>query len=170
MQPDVSQLSHALSWLQGTSFATTVRESPLLFPLIESVHVLALTLVVGSIFIVDLRLLGLASRDRSTADVLLEVLPFTWTAFSFAVLAGAALFTTHAVAYAHNFQFQMKLLLLAFAGINMGIFHWVKSRGHGAWGQAASAPWQGKIAGLLSICLWIGIVAFGRWIGFESIR
>jgi hypothetical protein len=63
----------------------------------------------------------------------------------------------------------LKLLLLALAGVNMGIFHWSRA-GHGAWRQAASAPWPGKIAGLLSVCLWIGIVAFGRWIGFESIR
>ena len=163
-------ISQVFVWLHDTTFATAIRESAVLFPWIESVHVLAITLVVGSISIVDLRLLGVVSANRSVVSVSADVLPFTWTAFVFAVLTGSALFTSHAVGYAQNFQFRMKLLLLVLAGVNMLTFHWIMGRGLGRWSEAGATPWQGKVAGLISLMLWIGIVAFGRWIGFEGVR
>lgn len=163
-------LTQFLLWLHDTSFASAIRDSELLFPSIECVHVLAITLVVGSISIVDLRLLGLASSRRSVVAVTAEVLPLTWTAFAFAVLTGAALFTSHAVGYANNFQFRMKVLLLAFAGVNMLTFHAIVRRHRPLWLETHITPWQGKLAGLISLLLWIGIVTFGRWIGFEHVR
>jgi hypothetical protein len=156
--------------LQGTAFATAIHDSGVLFPFIESVHVLALTLVVGSISIVDLRLLGVASANRSVKSVSTEVLPITWTAFVFAVLTGSALFASHAVGYSRNFEFRVKLVLILLAGVNMLAFHWIMGRGEGRWSESGATPWQGKVAGSISLGLWIGIVAFGRWIGFESVR
>jgi uncharacterized protein DUF6644 len=163
-------ISQVFVWLHDTAFGTAIRENSVLFPWIESVHVLAFTLVVGSISIVDLRLLGVVSANRSIVSVSADVLPFTWTAFGFAVLTGSALFTSHAVGYAQNFQFRMKLLLLVLAGVNMLTFHWIMGRSTGRWSEPEAAPWQGKVAGLISLVLWIGIVAFGRWIGFEGVR
>ena len=163
-------IAQFLLWLHDTPFASAIRDNELLFPCIECVHVLAITLVVGSITIVDLRLLGLASYRRSVAAVTADVLPFTWIAFAFAVLTGAALFTSHAVGYANNFQFRMKLMLLAFAGINMLTFHGIVRRDSQLWLVPKTAPWPGKLAGLISLMLWIGVVAFGRWIGFEHVR
>jgi hypothetical protein len=170
MQTDTVDLSSFVVWLHDTAFATTIRESTVLFPCIESLHVLALTLVVGSISIVDLRMLGIASADRSVASLLTEILPLTWTAFGFAVLTGGALFASHAVGYAGNFQFRMKMLLLLMAGLNMLVFHRLRRHGKARWGDAGITPWQGKIAGLISLLLWICIVAFGRWIGFAAVR
>jgi hypothetical protein len=164
---DISPFLHRL---HETPFAAAIRESDALFPWIESVHVLALTLVVGSISIVDLRLLGLSSGNRSVASLSAEVLPFTWAAFVFAVLTGSALFTSHAIGYADNYQFRMKMLLLVLAGANMLVFHLIMGRDIGHWSDPGVTPWQGKIAGLISLLLWIGIVAFGRWIGFAAVR
>jgi hypothetical protein len=163
-------ISQVFVWLHDTAFGTAIRESGVLFPWIESVHVLAVTLVVGSISIVDLRLLGVASANRSVVSVSADVLPFTWTAFVFAVLTGSALFTSHAVGYAQNFQFRMKFLLLVLAGVNMLTFHLIMGRGLGGWSEPRATPWPGKVAGLISLMLWIAIVAFGRWIGFEGVR
>jgi hypothetical protein len=162
--------SRALAWLHDSHFAIAIRESALLFPGIESVHVLAVTLVVGSVCFVDLRLLGIASARRSVAAVSSETLPLTWTAFVVAVLSGAALFASHAVGYAQNFQFRMKLLLLVLAGANMLAFHAIMGRGAGRWSESGETPWQGRIAGLISLLLWVGIVTFGRWIGFAAVR
>jgi predicted membrane protein len=167
---DAVNLARFLVWLHDSAFASAVRDSDFLFPSIECVHVLAITLVVGSIAIVDLRLVGLASTQRSVAAVTADVLPFTWTAFGFAVLTGAALFASHAVGYAANFEFRMKILLLIVAGINMLTFHGIVRRNRPLWLQAHMTPWPGRVAGLVSLLLWIGIVAFGRWIGFEHVR
>jgi hypothetical protein len=69
-----------LFWLQDTGIATAIREGDTLFPWIECVHVLAITFVVGSIAAVDLRLLGLASRDRRFSRLNAEIVPLTWAA------------------------------------------------------------------------------------------
>ena len=170
VRADPLNISQVFLWLYETTFATAIREGDSLFPWIESVHVLALTLVVGSISIVDLRLVGVVSVNRSIASVSAEVLPFTWAAFVCTVLSGSGLFASHAVGYAQNFQFRMKLLLLVLAGVNMLTFHLIMGRGLGRWSEPGTTPWTGKVAGLISLVLWIGIVAFGRWIGFASIR
>jgi hypothetical protein len=155
-----------LEWLQNTSIATAIRENDILFPWIESVHVLALVVVVGSISIVDLRLLGLASRERPIGGLLREVLPVTWSAFAIAATAGTLLFSSKAVDYAHNAVFEAKMVLLALAALNMVVFHGFTGRHVDDWKAGAAAPWAAQLAGLTSLILWIGVVACGRWIGF----
>jgi len=153
-------------WLHETSLAATIRANPLWFPWIESVHVLAITVVVGSIAAVDLRLLGVASRSRPITRKIREILPLTWVAFAIALLSGVALFSSNAIQYAHNTPMQMKMLLLLAAAINMLIFHFVTYRSVAAWDEAARTPVAVRLAGATSLLLWVGIVAFGRWIGF----
>jgi hypothetical protein len=102
--------------------AKTVGENEVLFPWIESIHVLAIVLVVGTISIVDLRLLGIASLDRTVDRLMRDVLPYTWDAFAVAAVTGGLLFSSNAMIYAHNFFFRGKLILLAVAGPNMAIF------------------------------------------------
>jgi len=153
-------------WLHDTSFAETIRASPLLFPWVESVHVLAITLVVGSIAAVDLRLLGLASRSRPITQLTRDILPLTWVAFAIAVLTGVTLFASNAVEYAQNGPMRFKMLLLLIAGMNMLMFHLVTYRSVGVWDEAPRTPFAVRLAGATSLLLWIGIVALGRWIGF----
>jgi hypothetical protein len=155
-----------LEWLQDSSIATAIRENDILFPWIESIHVLTLVVVVGSISIVDLRLLGLASRERPIGGLLREVLPVTWSAFVIAATAGALLFSSKAVDYAHNAVFEAKMVLLALAGVNMAVFHAFTRRDVNGWKAGVPAPWAARLAGATSLILWIGVVACGRWIGF----
>ena len=159
-------LENFLQALQDTSLATAIREGESLFPWIECVHVLALTLVVGSIAIVDLRLLGLASRDRSVAQTTAATLPVTWTAFAFAVITGLLLFSSNALTYAHNVYFLVKIALIAVAGLNMAAYHLLVGRGAEAWLSPALTPLRARIVGGVSLGLWIAVVACGRWIGF----
>ena len=153
-------------WVYDSALGELVRANELLFPWFESVHVLAITLVLGSIAVVDLRLLGLASRSRPVTRLIREVLPVTWCAFAVAVITGVTLFTSNAVDYAKNFPFQMKMGLLLLAGLNMLVFHFVTYRSVGEWDEAAATPFAARFAGGFSIAVWLSIVAFGRWIGF----
>src|SRR5207245_1219598 len=99
------ELDTLLRSLEATGFATAIREHESLFPWLESLHVLAITLVVGSIAIVDLRLMGLASLERAAARLTSDVLPCTWAAFAGAVITGGLLFSSNAFNYAHNSYF-----------------------------------------------------------------
>jgi len=155
-----------LQTLQNTAVATAIREDGGYFPWIECVHVLSLTLVIGSIAIVDLRLIGIASRDRSVAQISAVVLPITWCAFACAAITGALLFSSNALAYAHNVYLQAKLALLVLAGINMTVYHLFLSRDAAQWGMPQRTALQARIVGAVSLSLWIAIVACGRWIGF----
>jgi hypothetical protein len=159
-------LDSMLHWLEDTRIATAVREGSVLFPWIECVHVLALTLVIGSIAVVDLRLIGLTSRDRGVRDVTAAVLPVTWTAFVCAVITGMLMFSSNATTYGSNIYFRIKMVLLVLAGINMGVYHLAVARGAENWRTAAATPTRARIVGGVSLCLWLVIVAAGRWIGF----
>ena len=160
------ELDAVFKWLFETSFAITIHESEAIFPWIESFHVLAITLVVGSIAIVDLRLLGFASLDRTVARLTKDVLPCTWVAFAVAATTGAALFASNAVNYSHNFYFQGKMVLLLVAGINMLIFQFLIGRDIERWNASSQTPMAAKVSAAVSLVLWVGVVGFGRWIGF----
>src|SRR5271154_1771509 len=105
-------VEQALTWLQGLNFPTQIRESVWLFPTIETVHVFALVLVVGSIMTVDLRLLGLANKERSFSSLSSAVLPWTWACFGVAAVAGFLMFSSKAVIYFGNIPFRLKMICL----------------------------------------------------------
>lgn len=161
---------HITPWLKAledSGLATTIRHSSYLFPFLEAVHVMALSLVLGTITVVDLRLLGLASKERSAERVSMELLAWTWAGFALAVLTGVVMFTTNARVYAHNTAFQIKLVLLALAGLNMLVFHLTSARTMSRWDRQAAPP-LGKAAAVLSLALWIAVVFAGRVIGFTT--
>jgi hypothetical protein len=137
-----------------------------LFPWIECVHVLAITFVVGSIAAVDLRLLGLASRDRRFSRLNAEIVPLTWAAFAIALVSGGLLFSSKAVQYAANLSFELKMALLLLAGLNMSVFQLLTFRGVSVWDIGPATPVRAKIAGALSLSIWTGVVICGRTIGF----
>jgi hypothetical protein len=161
------EIDRALEWLQTTPIALLVAENDILFPWIESVHVLAIVLVVGTISIVDLRLLGLASLDIGVRRVMRDVVPYTWVAFALAAVTGSLMFSSDAVHYAHNRFFQVKLLMLALAGFNMTVFHFVGVRDIERWDKEGKAPPKAaKAAAAISLLAWIAVVSLGRETGF----
>ena len=149
------------TWLSESRLSIALTDSELAFPALESLHVIALTLVVGSIALVDLRLLGLVWKRREASDLIRAILPITWTAFGFALLTGLLLFSANPISYSANFYFLAKLGLLLLAGANMLAFHLFAHRHLVTSG--ALAP---RISGAASLTLWLTIVTFGRWIGF----
>ncbi len=150
-------------WLQATSLAVTIGES--WFPYVESVHVVCLAAVAGTIFTVDARLLGFASRQLRVSYMSAQLLPWTWGAFTGAVITGLLMFMGNATTYAANTPFRIKLVLLLLAGINMLYFQFVTFRTVDKWDTDMPVP-AARVAGGLSIGLWCGVIGFGRWIGF----
>jgi hypothetical protein len=138
-----------------------------LFPIIETAHVMALALVAGTVAMVDLRLLGIASRESPVSRLCDEVLPWTWTAWCLAAVFGTLLFMSKAHTYAGNLQFRLKFLCMGLAALNMLVFHFGAYRHVARW-DLAQPPMGAKVAGAVSILLWIGVVFFGRWTGFTT--
>ena len=152
--------------IQSTPIGTMIRENLFLFPMIECVHVLALTFVVGTIALVDLRLLGVSARNHSITALSTEILPFTWTAFVLAAITGGLLFVSNAVKYYPNVAFRIKLIFLVCAALNMLIFHFITYKSVKAWDVDTPTPTAAKVAGALSLTFWALVIVFGRRIGF----
>ena len=153
-------------WLEQTPVGAAVRESLWLFPALETLHLLGMIVLVGTIGAFDLRLLGWVMLRQRVSDLANRLLPWTWVGFAVQVITGALLCSSEAVKVYSNPAFRFKMLLILLAGLNALIFHLVVFRNVAAWDNREVTPVPAKIAGLVSILLWIGIVAAGRFIGF----
>lgn len=159
-------LESTLQQIYDLPLSAAIRENVNAFPVLEALHVLAITLVFGTILIVDLRLIGFASHRRGANKLIAELLPYTWGAFVLAVVTGSLLFASNAPAYANNTQFLLKLAAIAFAGVNMAVFHLTAHRRIDEWDEALPPPTAVRTAGALSLLSWVAVICLGRWIGF----
>jgi hypothetical protein len=163
---NVPSVTAFLQSLQASSWGVFIHNKAWAFTTVEVVHVVAVSLLLGTIMIVDLRLLGRAAAKRPFMDVAGQVLPFTWTAFAVALIAGALLFISRAADYAASPVFWAKMALIALAGINMAVFEFITVRGVGTWNLAPVPPADARLAGAVSISCWIAVTFLGRLIGF----
>jgi len=163
----LQSLTALLEWLQASSLAVFIHQTKWAFTTIEVVHVVAISLVIGTIAIVDLRLLGLASTKRPFTELAREILPYTWVAFVLAAITGSLLFISQATQYFASTTFWIKMSIMALAGINMLIFEFVTVRGVQKWNLGSSPPLPARLAGGISLTCWVLVFVFGRWTGFS---
>jgi hypothetical protein len=138
------------------------------FPILETLHILSLTIVFGSIAMIDMRLVGLVSREAPFTKLYRELVPWTWWAFAAAAVSGSILATGKIQDYVHNPQFMAKFVLIALAGANMAAFHAGAYRDVAQWDKTVPAPTGARLAGSLSMALWISVIFCGRWVGFVT--
>jgi hypothetical protein len=153
-------------WVDSTRLNTVMRQSNWAFPTLDTVHTLGIVLVAGTIMLVDFRLLGLGLRSVPVVTVVARVVPATLWGFGLMFVTGGLLFSSEAVKMYHSPAFRIKLLLLALAGLNALIFHRTIYRDAASWDPDARVPTRARLAGLLSLVFWIGIIAAGRAIAY----
>jgi hypothetical protein len=158
-------LGALLESFEHSSLAGAMKHSLWLYPIVEIVHIVGFALLVGTVAAFDLRLLGFA---RSTSIRALErsLLPWAWLALLLIVPSGVAMFSTHAMDFANNLAFRVKLVLLLAAGLNALLFHAGVFRSVAAWDQHVPTPRAAKLSALLSLAIWIGVIACGRLIAY----
>ena len=151
--------------IQDSGFGSTIAQSDWMFPTIEVAHVLCLSVVLGTIVVVDLRLMGLASKERSVSAMTKQFLPWTWGAWLCAAVTGTALFTSRAADYMTHPVFPAKFVFMGLAALNMLYFHFTTEKTISQWdtGQPSGGA---KMAGLVSLLMWGGVIICGRQIGF----
>jgi hypothetical protein len=163
MYPEPTNIWESIEY---SSFGISIAESLWAFPLIESFHVMALVTVFGTIMIMDLRLLGVASNKVPVTAMSSDTLKWTWIGFVIAAITGSLLFISKASTYMVNPYFLTKMGLMAAAGLNMVIFHFVTYKSVNEWNTSGTLPTGAKLAGVLSLIFWLIIVFCGRAIGF----
>ncbi len=158
---------HTLAqFVSNWPLAQYIAESSWAFPTFESIHVIAIVTVIGTIAVMDLRLLGVASANSAVTEMSRDTLPWTWGAFIVAFITGSLLFISKANDYTVNPFFLWKMVMVVIAGLNMAIFHLFTWRTVKTWDSDCEVPLGGKIAGGLSLAFWIIVVVLGRAIGF----
>ena len=153
-------------WIYNTALGTSIRESIWVFPIIETIHVLGIALLVGTVAILDLRLLGLVLKREPVSELAGQILPLTWLGFAVMFLSGLLLFSAEAAKSYGNPAFRIKLLLLLLVGLNPLIFHFTIYRSVSAWDVSAITPRRARAAAVLSLTLWGGIIVAGRAIAY----
>jgi hypothetical protein len=122
--------------------------------------------VLGSIWMVDLRLLGFGLRSRRVSEIAGRLLPWTWAGFGVQALSGVLLSISEASRLYAIPYFWVKLGFLLLAAANAMAFHTGIYRSVAAWDVATATPLRTRIAGALSLVLWTMIIAAGRAIGY----
>ena len=163
----MQSLTQLMEWLQATSLAVFIHQTKWAFTTIEVIHLIAIAAVIGSIAVVDLRLLGLASARRPFTELAREILPYTWAAFAIAAITGSLLFISQATQYFVTPTFWGKMAIMAVAGINMVIFEFITVRGVKEWDVKPNLPLSARLAGGISLACWALVFVFGRWTGFS---
>lgn len=158
------QYADVFEWLEYSDLAVYIRQSPLLFPAIEVVHIIGFIFLVGSAFLFDLRLLGLA-RKISVKDVAGYVLPWSRRSLILVVPSGLLLFISQAKALSTNGVFGLKLILILMAFTNAGIFHRFTFRSVPNW-TTSETPAAAKAAAVISLLLWMSVISCGRLIAY----
>jgi hypothetical protein len=153
--------------IEASGIGEWMRTVEMAMPWVNALHVLCISLVFGTILVVDLRLVGLADRGRTVTRISDEMLRLTWVAFAGAAITGALFFTANASTYWFNTAFRFKMLAIVLAGINMLVFQYGVFRGVAGWDRGMT-PRAAKVAGVLSILIWTIVVVLGRVIGFTK--
>ena len=148
-----------LHWLGGTPVARVIDNVKWAFPVIESIHILGMALLAGTIAAVDLRMLGMGLRSRSAPELARELQPWTRLGFGVMVVTGPLLFSTDPMRYSANpaFVFKMRALLAAV------VVYFPLHRGAALSQKLATTRW-GKWVASLSLTLWIAVIVAARWI------
>lgn len=154
-----------LETLEGSWPAQFVANSVWGFPALEIVHLSGLTLVFGGMVLIDFRLLGVR-KDYSVARLEQYVLPFVWGGFAVAAFSGSWLFTFEARTLAGDQPFILKMLLIAIAGLNALFMHKVGMRNAAAWDRGARSPLLVQLSALVSLGIWLSVLACGRLIAY----
>lgn len=153
--------------VQAMPASLAIRESIYLYPVIESVHVLSTCLFLGLVTMMDLRLVSATLRSAPLTDVQHRLFPWQMVGFALMVVSGVLLVFTEPLRFYSNIFFQVKMVLLALAGVNMLVFHTGIYQRVAEWDHHAVPPRRARLAGAVSMALFSAIVVCGRMIAYN---
>jgi hypothetical protein len=152
--------------IEGSALGQAMRQWLWLYPAVEIVHLVGIALLVGSILVLDLRLLGF-SRSLPVRKLASHILPWSAAGLALIVPSGLAMFVAHASDLIGNPVFALKMCLVMAAGVNAAAFHAGVFRGAAAWDVDVVPPAMARSAGALSLLLWISVIACGRLLAYS---
>lgn len=153
-----------LNWMTSTSVSQFMLESSWAFPTLETLHFIGLILLVGSIYVIDLRLLGVGRRMAMHA--ILPLIPISLVGFGINLASGVFFLFADPFRYYPNFAFRMKMLTIVLAGLNALWFKFYLERPISVPASASYPPRSAKWVGGISLFLWTTVIVWGRMIPY----
>jgi hypothetical protein len=140
--------------LEQMGWVKTFSTTGWMYASVSVIHYLTMFWFIGSIAIVDLRVMGVAARKRNAAELAAQMFPWAWTGMALAIVSGFFMFTADAGDWAPDPVFHVKLLAIALSVVCAIVVQWLIPR----WAEAPEIPAWGKIIALISLLLWIATI------------
>jgi hypothetical protein len=151
----------------AASWSEALASSANFWGLLEGSHVLGLMLFAGTIFLVDLRLIGVGFKKTPVSVLSDRVLPLTVFGMVLMIITGVGLFYAKPLLYYHNLWFRLKLVFLLIAAINIMWFHFRVQRTMPVWDALPNPPAKVRLSGMISLLSWIAVITVGRFIAYD---
>jgi hypothetical protein len=145
------------NWLQNTPYALAIAGSTWAYPFVQTTHFTGLSIWLGTSLAVDFRLLGWFGKKWNPSEFARSLFSWNWIGFAIALIGGASLFSTDAVAFSRNPAVQLKLLL--FLPIALIIHIVVQQKAIKSWGTGETIPIAAKVAGLAEFLMWLSVAS-----------
>src|ERR1700727_736940 len=159
-------LGELVTKLADTPWSIALHESLYMYAITESTHVLSIMLFVGTIAMVDLRLLGISFTKVPVSQMLSKILPWTIAGFVLLVITGSMLFLAIPIRTYHSIWFRLKCLMILIAAINIAVFTFKVERDKAAW-DLGPVPRKSKICGVIPLRPGASALCFGACISYN---
>jgi hypothetical protein len=153
-----------IDWVASSPLSHAISTSTWAFAVIESIHLLALSVIGGAVLIVDLRLLGFGIKTQTLEEVARWVQPWFFASWAVMIVTGLLLFVSEPQKLYYSTPFAVKMICLLLGTI----FALTVRRKVTEAGEGSVSPMTMKLIALVSLMLWFGVGAGGRWIGFSG--
>jgi hypothetical protein len=154
-------------WLRATPFSIAIASHDWVIPAVQSVHIVTIAALIGSVLVINLRLLGLIERGQAVSVLMDHYLPVVGVSIAVLALTGAILIAGEPTRALFRITFWLKMaLILAVLALTWGLSRLARS----PW-ALAGGPWAGaavKSGAVLALCLWVAVIFAGRWIGYTE--
>jgi uncharacterized protein DUF6644 len=154
-------------WLAGTPASQGIQRELWLIPLLQSVHILAIAMVLSSVAMIDLRILGVG-RSQTMVQTARRFVPWLWTGLVLLAATGLALIVGEPKRSLPNFAFQLKMILVALAIASTFLFQLSLRRNTTFWDDKRPGRTITIILAVTSFALWCAIAVAGRWIAYMT--
>lgn len=154
-------------WMNETAPSIALRESLLVWPVVEATHVITILLFAGTILLVDLRLLNVAFAGTRPSELNRRVLPWTVGSLVVMIVTGLLLLYAKPMVYFESVFFRLKLLVIGFALVNVWVFHRFEHRNGEALRDRGATPGPARAAALVSLSSWAAVIVLGRMIAYD---
>ena len=161
-------LSAFCQWLSDTPLSQTIQNVSWIIPTVQSIHILSISLVISSVFLVDLRMLNIIGRKTPTAVYTKRFLPWIWPTLVVLLCTGAILITGEPARSLQNPAFQFKMVTLILAMALTFAFQRPLGANPAYWDETGGRRALVKLIAVVSLILWVSIIFAGRWIAYMN--